>query len=94
MEVNYSITLHPQVISRDIPQLDVQWKIAIQSAIRTKLTTLPEIYGKPLRQTLKGYRALRVGDYRIVFQIQKKLVRIIAILHRSAGYKGIEKRIL
>ena len=92
MEINYSISLHPQVISKDIPQLDAQWKIEIRSAIRTKLTTLPEIYGKPLRQTLKGCRTLRVGDYRVVFKIEKKSVRVIAIQHRREGYARVEKR--
>ncbi len=94
MEINYSITLHSAVTTRDIPKLDTFWRYAIRDAIREKLTTRPEVYGKPLRQTLKGCRVLRVGDYRIVFHIQQRVVRIVAITHRSSDYKDIEKRIL
>ena len=93
MEVRYSITLHPLVINEDIPRLDTFWRHEIRDAVRAKLTTKPELYGKPLRQSLKGHRSLRVGDYRVVYRIERKVVRIIAIFHRSDKYKGIEKRI-
>jgi len=93
MEVNYSITLHPLVISKDIPRLDPRWRQEIRDSIRIKLGTRPELFGKPLQEDLRGLRRLRVGDYRVVFQIQKRTVHIIAIRHRSDGYKGIEKRI-
>ena len=53
----------------------------------------PEIYGKPLRSSLKGYRNLRIGDYRIIFRIEEKAVKVFAILHRSIVYKDINKRI-
>jgi mRNA interferase RelE/StbE len=39
---------------------------------------------------LKGYRnkfRLRVGDYRILFEIDKDAVKIFEIFHRGAGYK-------
>jgi mRNA interferase RelE/StbE len=94
MEVSYSITLLPIVIAEDIPKLDVFWRGEVRDAIRSKLTTNPEIYGKPLRQSLQGCRRLRVGDYRAVFKIEKRVVQVIAIIHRSTKYKGVEKRLL
>jgi len=39
---------------------------------------------------LKGYKnrfRLRVGDYRILFEIEKNAVKIFDIFHRGAGYK-------
>ncbi|MFH1774724.1 MAG: type II toxin-antitoxin system RelE/ParE family toxin [Methanobacteriota archaeon] len=39
---------------------------------------------------LKGYKnkfRLRVGDYRILFEIEKDTVRIFDIFHRGVGYK-------
>jgi mRNA interferase RelE/StbE len=93
MEIRYSITLHPLVTSLDIPRLDAFWRHAIRDVIREKLTSHPEIFGKPLRRTLKGCRTLRVENYRVVFQIQKKTIHVIAIIHRSTKYKGIEKRV-
>ena len=93
MEIRYSITLHPAVVSEDIPRLDASWRRAIRDVVREKLSTRPDLYGKPLRQDLKGCRTLRVGDYRVVFQIQGSMVRIIAIIHRSSEYKNIHKRL-
>jgi len=93
MEMKYSITLHPLVTSYDIPQLDTFWRHTIRDAIREKLATKPEIYGKPLRYNLKGCRALRIGDYRAVFQMEHATVYVVAIVHRSSKYKGVERRI-
>ena len=93
MEVRYSITLHPLVTSHDIPRLDAFWRHEIRDAVRAKLTTEPELYGKPLRQSLKGCRGLRVGDYRVVFQIRPRTVHIFAVVHRSGKYKGVGKRV-
>ena len=42
----------------------------------------PELYSEPLRRTLKTYRKLRVGDYRIVLKIEDRVVTILAICHR------------
>lgn len=92
MEIAYSITLHPLVVSHDLPLLDAAWRKTIRDAVRSKLQTRPELYGKPLRQSLKGCRTLRVGDYRVVFRIQGKKVIVLAILHRSVVYETAEKR--
>ena len=92
MEIDYSLSHHPLVIKEDIPRLDQFWRHEIRDAVRTKLLTQPELFGKPLRRTLKGCRTLRVGDYRVVYRIEKKIIKIIAIVHRSGKYRGIEKR--
>jgi mRNA interferase RelE/StbE len=93
MEIRYSLALHPKVVKDDLPRIDNAWRIAIREAVREKLQTEPEFYGKPLRQHLKGCRKLRVGDYRIVFQIQGKKVLILAIQHRSVVYGSeVQKR--
>ncbi len=92
MEVKFSIVLHPLVISQDIPVLDVFWRGEIRDVIRSKLTTAPELFGKPLRQSLAGHRVLRVSDYRIVYRIERPVVNVIAIFHRSTKYRGIERR--
>ena len=93
MEVSYSITLHPLVIAQDIPRLDPSLRQTVRDAVREKLTKRPEVYGKPLRYGLKGCWSLRVGDYRVVFQIQQKIVHIVAIIHRRTEYKGVEQRL-
>lgn len=91
--MSFEIRYHEAVVSEDIPKLSREWRDTIKVAIATKLTTHPEIFGKPLRHSLKGYRKLRVGDYRIVFRIEKQTVKIFIIQHRSVVYKMLEKRI-
>lgn len=93
MGLVYSVTFHPAVLKEDIPRLDALWRKKIRASIHVKLTIAPELYGAPLRQTLKGFRKLRVGDYRVVYKIEKKNVRILIISHRSVVYKEIVKRI-
>ena len=45
--------------------------------------------GHPLRGRLRGLRSLRVGSYRIVYQLidEQQTVRVAAILHRSVAYR-------
>jgi len=60
----------------------------IKKAIEKKLTVDPIAFGKPLRYSLKGYRRLRVGDYRVIYKIieDRVLVLIIDIDHRKDIY--------
>lgn len=90
--MKYSLLLHPLVTSHDIPRLDTVWQHIVRDAVREKLVTNPKLYGKPLQHSLKGCRALRVGDYRVVYQIDASVVKIVAIIHRSQNYKGIDGR--
>ncbi len=91
--MSFEIIYHPLVVHDDIPKLPSQWKSKIQKSIETRLITHPETYGKPLRRSLKGYRKLRVGDYRVIFLLEKHIVKILAIQHRSVVYERINKRI-
>lgn len=91
--MNFEIIYHPLVVHDDIPRLSLEWKAKIQKAIEERLTTHPETYGKPLRRSLKGYRKLRVGDYRVIFLLEKNIVKILVIQHRSVIYDRINKRI-
>lgn len=93
MEITYRILYHEKVISDDIPSLDVASVKNIKQAIENKLLHNPATFGKPLRRSLKGYRKLRVQDYRVVFRIGGSTIYILAILHRSVIYKEIAKRI-
>ncbi len=62
--------------------------LIIKKAIEEKLSITPEIFGKPLQHSLKGYRRLRIGAYRAIFIIKGKIVVIIHIGHRSSVYKN------
>ena len=90
----FRVFYHHLVVRDDIPRLSAVWKKNVRQAIETKLTTNPEVYGKPLRRSLKNYRKLRVGDYRIIFRIEGANIRILVIQHRSEVYSEVEKRMI
>ncbi len=77
MDMSFEILYHESVVEKDISRLSPEWKKKIKSAIEKKLTSHPEVYGKPLRKSLKGYRKLRIGDYRVIFSIETKTIKIL-----------------
>lgn len=83
------ILYHHKVLDEDLPKISSVWKNNLRRAIENKLGTSPEIFGIPLRNSLKGYRKLRVGDYRIVFRFEdRNKIIIFYIQHRSVVYKN------
>jgi len=88
----FNIIYHHLVVQNDIPKLSNEWREKIKRTIEGRLRIHPDLYGKPLRRSLKGYRKLRVGDYRVIFRIEKNTVKILIIQHRSAVYASAEKR--
>lgn len=89
----FEVVYHQLVVKNDIPKLPSSWRDKIRRAIEERLKIRPEVYGKPLRRSLAGYRKLRVGDYRVVFRIEGEKVKIFVIEHRRNVYKTTEKRI-
>lgn len=61
----------------------------IKKAIEKKLMVDPIAFGKPLRYSLKGYRRLRVGDYRVIYRVDegRVIVIIVEIDHRKDVYE-------
>ncbi len=86
------ITYHRLVTARDIPSLDSSVKIRIKRAIEEKLASNPLLYGSPLHATLSGLWKLRVGDWRVIYTIERKEVFVVLIAHRKEAYKLITKR--
>ena len=89
----FEIQYHDAVVSEDLPRIDSLWRNKIQLAIESRLMTRPEVYGKTLRRSLKNYRKLRVGDYRVIFRIEEHKVQIFVIQHRSRVYVSASKRL-
>ena len=88
----FRVIYHHLVVRDDVPKLSNEWREKVRSAIERRLTTRPELYGKPLRRSLRGYRKLRVGDLRVIFRIERDMVKIIVIQHRSVAYAEAQKR--
>ncbi|MBI5220294.1 MAG: type II toxin-antitoxin system RelE/ParE family toxin [Candidatus Liptonbacteria bacterium] len=88
----FTLAYHRLVVRDDIPKLSSVWKRKVRRAIEERLTEHPDLYGKPLRRSLGGYRKLRVGDYRVIFKIEKNTIKILIIQHRSTVYSEAENR--
>jgi mRNA interferase RelE/StbE len=88
----YKLTYHHKV-PEDLKKLSKTNKLVIKKSIEGKLVHDPIFFGDPLRFSLKGLRKLRVGNYRVVFQLLEKEVFIVLIEHRSKVYKSASKRI-
>ena len=93
MAMSYELLYHELVVKEDIPKLSSTARITIKRSIEHKLREHPEVFGKPLRRSLKNYRKLRIGDYRVIFRIENMIIKIIIIAHRSLVYEKALKRI-
>jgi mRNA interferase RelE/StbE len=85
----YKLNYHPDGKKSDLPKIDAKNRNMIKRATEERLTTRPEVYGKPLQRTLKGYWKLRVGDYRVVFKALNSSIFIFGIIHRKEVYRLI-----
>jgi mRNA interferase RelE/StbE len=91
--VAFTVKYHPDVKSNDLPPIKAKMRERIRRAIETRLMTVPQEYGLPLRKNLGGYWKLRVGDYRVVFKVEGPNVYILAICHRKNIYEDVEGRV-
>lgn len=83
----FNILYHPDIARVDIPQLNANIRTRVRKAIEERLAVDPVHFGHPLRRSLKGYRKLRVGDYRVIYEIRGNDVRIYTIGHRKEVYE-------
>ena len=88
----YQLRYHPDVAAVDLAKINRNIRDRIRRAIERRLLEHPELYSEPLRKTLKTYRKLRVGDYRVVLKIEDRIVTILAICHRRHVYRRARKR--
>jgi len=87
------IKYHPKVKSEDIQRLSSVIAVRIENAIRKRLMVNPIKYGFYLHGSLKGYRKLRIGDWRVIYRvIDDKEIRIITIANRKDVYKFANTR--
>jgi mRNA interferase RelE/StbE len=70
--------------------LDLDWPLidAIEDALG--MLERDPTAGHALRGRLRGLRSLRVGSYRIIYQVTdaEETVRVAAIRHRSLAYRS------
>ena len=89
--MTWQISYHPE-IEDDISGLPKNIKTRVQKAIEQRLLADPIRYGVPLRRSLYGYRKLRVGDYRVIFKLDKDTIVVLKIGHRKEVYNKVYLR--
>ncbi len=87
----YAIRLHAD-FPDDIRRLPGNVRERILTAVEKRLGQAPDQYGQRLRQSLHGYWKLRVGDYRVVYEIIGREVRVYGVLNRRDVYTAITRR--
>ena len=75
----WQIKIHSLVYEEDFKSLSFFQQKIILDAIAKKLSLDPKAYGKPLREGFSGFWRLRVGDYRVVYQIFEKQIVVYVV---------------
>jgi len=89
---DFEIRYHENVAD-DLEKIPKSIKKRIATAINNRLAVAPEQYGRKLQRTLAGLWKIRVGDYRIVYEISGKTITVWGVRHRKNIYPKVEKRI-
>jgi mRNA interferase RelE/StbE len=90
-KVVYRLIYPPDVAKVDLPIIDEKNKSMIRRAIEERLAIQPEVFGAPLQRNLKGYWKLRVGEYRVVYQVSGSSLKILGIVHRKMEDCNVHK---
>lgn len=75
----YQIIYHKLVIKEDFKRISKGDQKRIFKDIYKKLTSDPSIFGKPLTGGLKGYFRLRIGQYRVIYRIEKQKIVVVVV---------------
>lgn len=78
--MKWQILYHPEV-ENDLTSVGKSAARRIVKAIDQKLTTEPLKFGEPLSGNLGMFRKLRIGDYRVVYQViqARIIVYVLAV---------------
>ena len=84
----YKIEYNDRVIE-SVAKIPANIRKSIKRAIEERLATDPVKFGKPLKGEWQGCYRLRVGDFRIIYEIHESVITvlIVKISHRSNVYK-------
>jgi mRNA interferase RelE/StbE len=84
LKAKFEIKFTPRFL-REIKAFDREVQVRILREINC-LKTNPHI-GKPLHGEWKGVCSLRVGDYRVLYQIKRSEVFLLVVGHRKRVYE-------
>ena len=76
--MSWTIIYHPDV-EDDLKRVGSGAAQRILRAIDSKLTQEPLQFGMPLSGNLSAFRKLRIGDYRVVYQVTDTRVTVFVL---------------
>ena len=84
----YELAFHPNV-AKDLRGLDKSIRQRILSRIEWLVDHVEELRHEPLTAQWAGMYRLRIGDYRVIYDLEREQRRIIiyAVGHRREIYK-------
>ena len=77
--MEYCLYYHPDIKKEDLFKIPNNIRDRIKRATEKRLLKEPLKYGEPLKRSLQGYRKLRVGDYRVIYKMEKDNIIILKI---------------
>lgn len=81
---------YSEKVRKQLRKLDKQTQALVMGWIEKNLvgTTNPRLYGKPLTANRSGQWRYRIGDYRLLAEIQddKVIILLLAVGHRKNIY--------
>ena len=89
--MTYSVFLHPKA-AKELQGLDEPLRSRVKESLM-ELRTSPKQVGKQLKGS--KYWSLRVGDYRVIYQISGENSRVVVLFigHRSDVYDDFSRAI-
>ena len=79
--------LYHHAVEEDLESVGPSAAKRIVRAIDTKLCSSPLDFGQPLSGNLANFRKLRVGDYRVVYQVCENAI-VVYVLAVGGASKG------
>ncbi len=76
----YTVIIDELVFEKDFKRIDKSDQKRIVRAIRDKLATRPNEFGEPLSGTFSGFWKLRVGRYRIIYEIEEEKIQVYVVI--------------
>ena len=71
--------LYHHLVEEDLESVGPSAARRIVKAIDAKLTLSPMDFGLPLPGNLANFRKLRIGDYRVVYQVREKAIIVYVL---------------
>jgi mRNA interferase RelE/StbE len=76
--MNWTVIFH-QDVENDLHRVGTAAARRILRTIESKLTQAPLQFGVPLSGNLSAFRKLRIGDYRVVYQVTESTVTVFVL---------------